>query len=153
MKFKIIMAFWAASGMLLFCSCDYIKKAGQAVHGLMEVQKQVSDFLGGDQVTVNISGGGNFMAIGIVNSKLDNLDEDSKKAKMREIAQVAYDAYPSRDDLKTVQVRFITSNSIGIVHFTKNGMPLAFSAEDLKKTSKVKPSASPTPQNSGSNKT
>lgn len=152
MKFKAIMALLAVTGMILFCSCDYLKKAGQTVHGLLEVQKQVSDFLNGDQVTINISTSG-IMTIGIVNSKLDDLDADSKRAKAREVGQVAYDAYPSRDDLKTVQVRFVSSTSVGIVHYTKNGTPLAFPARELKKTSKAKPSASPIPQASGSKKT
>lgn len=142
MKRSIGIALLVLMGLPLLSSCDNIRKAGAFFGSLMDIKKQVSNSLNWDQVTVNLSNG-NYLAIGVINYPLKDLTADQIKVKSRGIAQVAYDSYPSRDNLENIRVTFTDQNSFGLFHYTKDTDSRQFSASDLAKTSKVKPKATP----------
>jgi hypothetical protein len=108
---------YLASLAVLF-SCQGIRQAANALGELQKVQTAVGKAAGTDAVNVNLNNG-KFLRIGIINSALGDLPADDKKAKVLELAKVAYKSYPKSAELEQVSIAFVTQKSYaGLVNFT-----------------------------------
>ena len=134
------------AALLLFGGCDSVRKAVNSFSPILEVQKKVSKALDGAAVNVNLSNG-KYLSLGVINSPLKDLAEKPKKAKAREIAQLAYDSYAPRADLKKVYVAFVIKKDYFLLfHYTDGSDSYSFAADDLARTSKATPVATPKPK-------
>lgn len=148
MKRGFSWALLACCGLLLLSSCDSIQKAKALYNNLLDTQKAVVQAINWTGVTLNISttSGKQTMTVDLINCPIKDLPDSEKTMKARAAAQAAYDTYPSRADLEKIQVVFEVQKDYAMVHLTNGVDAIAFKGEDLAKTSKVKPGATPSPQ-------
>src|SRR5579863_6022469 len=90
---------------LVLVSCSSVHNLKNTLQDLVTVQSQLVKALGDGEVRINLNNG-SFLAVGVVNSPLNDLSKDRKKAKALEIARLAFDSYPSRSALTAVSVSF-----------------------------------------------
>lgn len=95
--------------VLLACSLLTIHCGSGLVEGLKDiavVQGEVAKAVHESNVNVNLNNE-KYLTISLINSPLRVLTGDPKKAKAREIAEVAYRAFPHRERLERITVVFM----------------------------------------------
>jgi hypothetical protein len=101
-------------------------------HDLLVVQSQLVKTLGYNEIRVNLNNG-HLLNIGVVNSPLNDLPADRKKGKAIEIARLAYNAYPSRSELRGVSLTFAIRRSylLGLFNYDNSTDAFNFEVPDL----------------------
>src|SRR5262245_12818580 len=129
MRTRSTAALFAAAVSL--AACDGARQAWSMLSAVREVQHQVVLAVHEDNVNVNLNNG-QYLTVSLVNSSLKELPEAQKKAKAREIALVAYKAFPSRSTLERVSVVFVLHRTSYLVFSYTDGTDYhAFSAQEL----------------------
>jgi hypothetical protein len=95
---------------------------------LVVIQTQLVKVLGYSDIRVNLMNGA-FLKVEVANSPLNDLPAEQKKTKAIEIARVAFNADPSRSELKSVSVAFAIHRSYLLGFFTYDNSSDAFSFE------------------------
>jgi hypothetical protein len=103
--------------LMLSASCSSVHELTGTLQDLQAVQGQLVRVLGHNEIRVLVNNG-HFLSIRLVNSPLQDLPPDRKKAKALEIARLAYNGYRSRSDLKSVTVTFAVHRSYLLGFFT-----------------------------------
>lgn len=117
--------------LMLSVSCGGVQKAKVMFGDLLVVQSQLAKALGRDDIRVNLNNG-HLLNIGVVNSPLNELPTEQKKAKAIEIARLAYNGYPSRYELTGVSVAFAVHRSyLGLFDYDDSTDSFNFEASDL----------------------
>jgi hypothetical protein len=111
-------------------SCSQVQQATSAVKDLIQVQRELAKKLGSNDIGVNLTNGG-FLTIRLVNSPLNELPEVERNAKALEIAQVAYNNYPSHSALQSVSVNFGIHRKYLIVSYEGSAGVYRFAASQL----------------------
>jgi hypothetical protein len=99
---------------LWLCGCDTARQIAGTLGDLQAVQKAVAAHVGTDNIRVNLNNG-RYLTVGVVNTPLKTLPDAERRAKAREIAQVAYSSYSSKASLETVGVTFVVHRSYFLV--------------------------------------
>jgi hypothetical protein len=123
-------------------ACDTIGRAAGGLGEIVAVQRAVQARVGSAPVRINVANGAE-MGVSIVNSPLRLLPADQRKAKARELAKVAYDAYASRGRLTRIQVVFVVQSGFLFVTFSDGSDAHVFEPAGLK-DGPTPPSATPT---------
>ena len=98
---------------------------------VQEVQRQVAAATGHHQLSVNLNNG-RFLTVGMVNSPFKELPDGQKEAKAREIALLAYKAFPSRTALESIAVVFVVHRNYFFVFNVTDATDYhGFAARDL----------------------
>jgi hypothetical protein len=93
----------------LFLICLAVGACGEMAQGLSDVQvvhSKVSRAMPKETIGVNLNSG-KYLTVTLVNSPLKALAADEKGNKVSEIARLAYDAFPRRDELESIGVVFM----------------------------------------------
>lgn len=131
MSLRHFLGVCAVGGSLLLASCDSVRQVTSTLGDLQQVQGEIRKSLNNEQLLVNLMNG-RTLTLSLVNSRLKDLPGDQKKAKALEIAQLAYQTYPSRASLETVRVIFVVNRTYAfILHFTDGTDAYNFTPADL----------------------
>jgi hypothetical protein len=90
---------------VLCVGCQAVGGLANSLGELQEVRRQVAAASGHDNIGVNLSNG-RLLAVSVINSPFKALPDEQRKAKAREIAGVAYKAFPGHAKLEDVAVVF-----------------------------------------------
>ena len=121
----------ALAAVLVTGGCNAAREMKATLGELLKVREQVAASVPGTDVNVNLVNG-RYLDIALVNSPLKALPPDQKEARAREIALVAYRAFPARAKLQQVAVVFwIQRTYLFFFHFSDGTDYHAFSAEAL----------------------
>jgi hypothetical protein len=85
---------------------------------------------------------GRLLDVTLVNSGLGELPTDRREAKAREVAGVAYRAYPSRSSLEAVSVTFAINVRAAVINYSNTTDTFRVSVKELE-TELPTPAASP----------
>jgi hypothetical protein len=122
-------------------ACDTIRHAGRTVGELLAVRAAVQRHVGSAPVHVNLSNG-TLLAVTITNSPLHVLPDDRKKVEVRELARIAYDAYPSRAALTRVSIVLAVQTNVLMFHISNGLDTHAFEAASLRGPAVARPGPS-----------
>jgi hypothetical protein len=98
------------AALVFSVSCGGVHKLTGMFQDLLVVRNQLAKALGHNEIRVDLNNG-HFLNIGVVNSPLNDLPDEQKKARAFEIARLAYNSYPSRSELTGVSVTFEVDRS------------------------------------------
>ena len=121
----VVAAIWSVS-------CGGVHKVTGMFHDFVVIQTQLVKVLGYNDIRVKLMNGA-FLKVEVVNSPLQELPAEQRKAKAMEIARLAFDADPSRSELKSVSVAFAIhrSNMLGFFNYDNSGDAFSFEVADL----------------------
>ena len=101
--------FWQGVGaglaLVLCVGCQAVGGLANSLGELQEVRRQVAASTHHDNIYVNLNNG-RVLTVSVTNSPFRALPDEERKAKAREIAGVAYRAFPGRAKLEEVAVVF-----------------------------------------------
>jgi len=131
MRQRQLLRNFVLGSVVLFTSCSGGRQMVSTLKDLQIVTMQLVAALHHDQIRVFLNNG-HFLSVGVINSPWNSLPPDQKKTKALEIARVAYQAYPSRSELKSVIVTFGTHETyFGIVNYDNSTDSFAFDVSEL----------------------
>jgi len=122
--------FVAVPMLTLLGACNGIRELSSELGDLNRLQSQLQQQTGQTGINVNLNNG-SFLNISFVNSALAKLSADQKKAKALEVARLAYNDWPKRNQLVSVTVIFQTSYDVGPVHYSNSLDNFPFQASEL----------------------
>ena len=136
MSFEKGPARWAgivlvASVIGMLPACEMLGRAKAKIGELMAVQRAVQQRVGLSPVNINVMNGST-LTVSIVNTPFHDLAADSKKAKARELAQVALEAYAGRAQLQRIVVVFVVQRGFLLFHYTDGTDAHFFQADELR---------------------
>ena len=111
-------------------SCEAISKTVAVFRGLQSVVDAVVSAVPGAKVQVKVMDG-RFLNVALVNSAVSELPADQRQAKAREIAGIAFRAYPSRSSLETVAVTLGVNINAAVVSYSSTTDTFKFSVNEL----------------------
>ena len=121
----------AAVLCVALASCDAARGMAKSLGELQQVQAAVAKEAGSTAVNINLMNG-KYLSVGIVNSPLNKLPRDAKRAKALELARVALQALPRREGLQKVRVTFVVQERrFLIVNFTNATDSFTFDPGEL----------------------
>ena len=100
--------------VVLCAGCQAVGGLANSLGELQEVRRQVAAASGHDNIGVNLSNG-RLLSVSVINSPFKTLPDDQRKAKAREIAGVAYKAFPGRSKLEDVAVVFAVHRTYALL--------------------------------------
>lgn len=103
-----------AAALALTTGCDGLHAVRTAHADLAAVRQAVQERLGSSAIEVRFSNAST-LAVGIVNNPIQLESPEAKRAKARELAKVAYDAYAQRDKLGGVRIDFLARGGFALV--------------------------------------
>jgi|ERR1700682_2235630 len=119
------------AALVALVSCKAIHEMQGTLLDLQKVQRELAKALGRDEIRVFLSNG-RFLNISVVNSPLNGLPADQKRAKALEIARLAYDSYASRSVLQIVTVTFAVHRSyLGVFSYDNSTDSFSFEIHQL----------------------
>jgi hypothetical protein len=131
MTIRPVVAWLLAGGVGMSAACDTISRAANAVGELVSVQQAVQARVGSGTVKIRMDGS-DAMTVLVINSSLRGLPDDQRKAKARELAMAAYEAYANRTRLARVRVVFQVRASVPFVTYEDGSDAHAFEASELR---------------------
>jgi len=122
----------ALLALLLFLpACEKLRETEKSVEGIVALQRALQKATGQENVTVFLNNG-RYLDIGLVNSPWKSLPSAAKAAKAREVAGLAFAAYPDRSSLARIGVTYTTDRTYFlVVHYTDATDAYAFAPGDL----------------------
>ena len=131
------------AALVALVSCKAIHEMQGTLLDLQKVQQELAKALGRDEIRVFLNNG-RFLSISVVNSPLNGLPADQKRAKALEIARLAYDSYPSRSVLQIVKVTFAVHRSyLGVFSYDNSMDSFSFEIPQLKAGTSAPTKATP----------
>jgi hypothetical protein len=103
---RSISAACLAASMMLVSGCQGARQLAGVLGDLRKVQEEVARATGHADVAVNLNNN-RVLIVGLVNSRFGALPEEARRAKAREIAQVAQRTLSSRSTLDRIVVTFV----------------------------------------------
>jgi hypothetical protein len=119
-------------------ACNAAGEAKQMFVGMHAVEAAVAPKVAPGAVKVNVNA--SRITLSVVNSPIGQLPKAEKKVKARDLARVAYEAYPGRKGLEAVDVAFVVQMSAGVVRVGKGTDSYSFKAATLA-TAEASPAA------------
>jgi hypothetical protein len=131
MRFPPAVSISLAALLVVLASCDRAREMGGTMGDLLKVRNDLAKALGQNNIGINLTNG-TFLSVRVVNSPLNELPAIEKRAKAREIAQLAYGSYSSRSTLQAVNVNFGVHRSyLGIFNYDSSAGAFRFQASEL----------------------
>lgn len=118
--------------LLVLClsSCEGVSRTIVDLKELQKVQAAVQAAFPAEVVQINLNNG-RYLNVALVNSSLRQLPVESRKARAREIAGIAFQGYPARAALESVTVTFKLDASAVVVRYTDTRDTYRFAPADL----------------------
>ena len=131
MTIRPVVAWLLAGAVGMSVACDTIGRAASAVGELVSVHQAVQARVGSGTVKIQTNGADS-MTVLVINSSLRGLPDDRKKAKARELAMAAYEAYANRTRLARVRIVFLVRATVTFVGYEDGSDAHTFEASELR---------------------
>lgn len=111
-------------------ACSGLRELSAELGEIKQLQSQLQQQTGQTALTVSLNND-RYLSVSFINSSLAKLPADQKKAKALEVARLAYNDWPRRDELVSVSVIFASSYDVGPVHYSNSLDNFAFQISEL----------------------
>jgi hypothetical protein len=111
-------------------ACNGLRELSAELGELSRLQTQLQQQTGQAGLSVNLNNG-QYLSVSFINSLLAKLPSDQKRPKALEVARLAYNDWPKRDELASVSVVFQSRYDVGPVHYSNSLDNFEFQISEL----------------------
>lgn len=110
--------------------CKGFRELSAELGELSRLQAQLQQQTGEAGLTINLNNA-RYLSVSFINSPLAKLPSDQKRTKALEVARLAYNDWPKRDELASVSVVFQSRYDVGPVHYSNSLDNVEFQISEL----------------------